>query len=116
MNCSSAFSSSVCPSAAALFESERLQDVVHVGGVEIEPRLFAGAERAGTLEESNAVLIENHLLHRQVSRLRHNGAHCCAQKRRAQKQGNRYALHDASIQEMPHRAVPFQAICPSFSS
>src|SRR5205085_989594 len=40
---------------AALFDSERFENVIHFGGVEIEARGFAGSQAAGAFEEADAV-------------------------------------------------------------
>ena len=45
--------------AIAILERERLQNIVHVGGFEIEPGGFAGRKRAGALEVADAALIED---------------------------------------------------------
>ena len=49
--------------ATLVVDGERLQNIVHRLGVEIEPRRFARGQRAGALKIADAVLVE------------HNGPH-----------------------------------------
>src|SRR5439155_3177224 len=53
-------------SAALLFDSERLEHVVHFRRLEIEPGGFAGSELSRALEIPDSVLVEHNLPDRQV--------------------------------------------------
>jgi hypothetical protein len=78
--------------AAAVGEGQRLEHVVHVGRVEIEPRRFARPQRAGAFEEAHAVLVQDYLFHRKIGRLRHRGA---------QQRGKQNVSHDVSMRNAP---------------
>jgi hypothetical protein len=60
--------------AAFLLDGERLEDVVHLGGVEVEAGGFSGGDAAGPLEKADPVFIKDHLANRQFGRHRQGGA------------------------------------------
>ncbi len=60
--------------AALFLDHERFQNVVHLGGVEIEPRGFARPEPPGALEEPHAMLVQHHLFDWQIRGEGHGGS------------------------------------------
>ena len=91
-------------------DGERLQNVVHLRRVEIQPRRFARPESAGTLEKADAVLVQHHLLDGKVGGQRYGDA---------EDQADRNAkFHSFSNGGMPWSAASFRARVshPSLSS
>ena len=86
------------PGAAAVGEGQGFQHIVHIGRIEIEPRRFARAERAGAFEETDAVFVEDHLFDRQIGREHRRGG---------QKQRKQNVFHDVSMRECPGGRFPF---------
>ena len=54
--------------AAILLNRQRLQDVVHLIGVEIQPRRFARAQRSLAFKKADAVFVKRDPAYRQIRR------------------------------------------------
>src|SRR5581483_3831546 len=88
-------------------DGERFQDVVHVGGFEIETRGFAGGESAAALEVADAAFVKDYFADGNVS------GHSRREKNGQQR---KRSSHNAPNQKCPYACIPFKLSSLTFHS